>query len=96
MSAEILQAKPKGDGKRVGVVVSRFNAEITDGLLKGTLDALAKAGRKHPESLPKRGVIAHGVSCKEAFEEFSSEMHSSDIARKLPLFIEKSNESFPG
>jgi 6,7-dimethyl-8-ribityllumazine synthase len=34
----------KGDGRRVGVVLSRFNAAIGDGLLAGALRALAEAG----------------------------------------------------
>ena len=34
----------RGDGRRVGIVVSRFNAAIGDGLLAGALRALAEAG----------------------------------------------------
>jgi 6,7-dimethyl-8-ribityllumazine synthase len=34
----------KGQGRRVGVVVSRFNAAIGDGLLGGALRALGEAG----------------------------------------------------
>jgi 6,7-dimethyl-8-ribityllumazine synthase len=33
-----------GAGRRVAIVVSRFNAEIADGLLGGALRALAEAG----------------------------------------------------
>ena len=33
-----------GTGRRVAIVVSRFNAEIGDGLLAGALRALAEAG----------------------------------------------------
>lgn len=33
-----------GRGRRVGIVVSRFNGEIGDGLLAGALRALAEAG----------------------------------------------------
>ena len=33
-----------GDGRRVGIVVSRFNAAIGDGLLAGALRALREAG----------------------------------------------------
>ena len=34
----------KGDGLRVGIVLSRFNAKVGDGLLAGALRALSEAG----------------------------------------------------
>ena len=39
-----LQGTSSGAGCRFGIVVSRFNPEITDGLLRGALAALAEAG----------------------------------------------------
>ena len=39
-----LQGSPQAAGYRFAIVVSRFNPEITDGLLAGARDALAKAG----------------------------------------------------
>ena len=39
-----LQGSPRAAGYRFAIVVSRFNAEITDGLLAGARDALAQAG----------------------------------------------------
>ena len=39
-----IPAKTSGDGRRVGVVMSRFNPAIGDKLLAGALRALAEAG----------------------------------------------------
>jgi 6,7-dimethyl-8-ribityllumazine synthase len=39
-----LQGAPRAAGYRFAIVVSRFNPEITDGLLAGARDALAQAG----------------------------------------------------
>src|SRR6476619_2900213 len=41
-----LSGVPRGDGRRVGVVVSRFNESITRALLEGALDALVRHGVK--------------------------------------------------
>lgn len=38
------QGTHSGKGLRIGVVMSRFNQEVTDRLLKGALEALAEAG----------------------------------------------------
>ncbi|HET9272004.1 MAG TPA: 6,7-dimethyl-8-ribityllumazine synthase [Vicinamibacterales bacterium] len=38
------QGTPRAAGYRFAIVVSRFNPEITDGLLNGARDALAQAG----------------------------------------------------
>ena len=38
------QGSPRAAGYRFAIVVSRFNPEITDGLLAGARDALAQAG----------------------------------------------------
>ncbi len=38
------EGRPLGAGRRVGIAVSRFNAEITERLLAGALDALRGAG----------------------------------------------------
>lgn len=40
----VLEGSPSGAERTVGVVVSRFNGEITDRLLASTLEALAAAG----------------------------------------------------
>ena len=39
-----LGGAPRGEGRRVGVVVSRFNESITRALLDGALDALVRHG----------------------------------------------------
>jgi 6,7-dimethyl-8-ribityllumazine synthase len=39
-----LSGTPRGDGRRIGVVVSRFNESITRALVDGALDALVKHG----------------------------------------------------
>ncbi len=38
------RAQPRGEGARVGIVVSRFNEVVTERLLRGALRALAEAG----------------------------------------------------
>ena len=40
----ILEGSPSGAGRSVGLVVSRFNGEITNGLLESALSALEEAG----------------------------------------------------
>jgi 6,7-dimethyl-8-ribityllumazine synthase len=40
----VYEGKISGEGKKVGVIVSRFNDFISDRLLSGTLDALARHG----------------------------------------------------
>jgi 6,7-dimethyl-8-ribityllumazine synthase len=40
----VLEGRPHGAGRRVGIVVSRFNATITSRLLAGTLEALRAQG----------------------------------------------------
>lgn len=39
-----IDGRPRGDGLRVGVVCSRFNALVTDRLLAGARDALVRHG----------------------------------------------------
>ncbi len=39
-----LSGVPRGEGRRVGIVVSRFNESITRALLEGALDALVRHG----------------------------------------------------
>lgn len=39
-----IEGKIKGDGKRIAIVVSRFNDFITSRLLDGALDGLARTG----------------------------------------------------
>ena len=38
-----------GSGRRIGVVASRFNREIVEGLLQGSLEVLADAGVADPD-----------------------------------------------
>ncbi|MFQ5790044.1 MAG: 6,7-dimethyl-8-ribityllumazine synthase [Acidobacteriota bacterium] len=40
----ILEGKPRGEGLRLAVVVSRFNSFVTDKLLEGALEALQRSG----------------------------------------------------
>ncbi len=44
MSIRRIASNIHGEGPRVGIVLSRFNAEIGDGLLSGALRALREAG----------------------------------------------------
>jgi len=39
-----LQAKPNGEGLRIGIALARFNQSVTDLLLAGALDALTRHG----------------------------------------------------
>jgi len=41
---DVVEGSPEGAGRRVAVVVSRFNEEVTTRLLDGALDALRGAG----------------------------------------------------
>jgi 6,7-dimethyl-8-ribityllumazine synthase len=41
---EVVEGAPKGKGRSVAVVVSRFNGEISSGLLQSALDALEERG----------------------------------------------------
>jgi 6,7-dimethyl-8-ribityllumazine synthase len=40
----IESSEPRGEGLRIGIVVARFNQAVTDALLGGARDALAKHG----------------------------------------------------
>jgi len=42
--ANVYEGQISGDGKKVGIIVSRFNDFISDRLLGGALDALARHG----------------------------------------------------
>jgi 6,7-dimethyl-8-ribityllumazine synthase len=44
MSVKRIAPNTRGEGRRVGIVVSRFNPRIGDALLGGALKALAEAG----------------------------------------------------
>ena len=44
MAIRRIDANVRGNGRHVAIVLSRFNREIGDGLLKGALRALAEAG----------------------------------------------------
>jgi 6,7-dimethyl-8-ribityllumazine synthase len=41
-----IASDPRGNGRRVAIVLSRFNPQVGDGLLAGALRALAEAGVK--------------------------------------------------
>jgi 6,7-dimethyl-8-ribityllumazine synthase len=45
---EVVEGAPKGEGRSVAVVVSRFNGEISSGLLQSALDALEAQGVAQP------------------------------------------------
>jgi len=40
----VLEGRPSGEGRTVGVVIARFNGEITNRLLESALDALTEQG----------------------------------------------------
>lgn len=42
--AKVIEGKIRGEGLRIGIVVSRFNTFITERLLDGALDALRRSG----------------------------------------------------
>jgi 6,7-dimethyl-8-ribityllumazine synthase len=44
VSIKRITGRPGGEGRRIAIVVSRFNGAIGDGLLAGALRALADAG----------------------------------------------------
>jgi len=43
---KFLEGNLKGDGKKLGIVVSRFNSFISEKLLEGAIDALVRSGVK--------------------------------------------------
>ena len=43
-SIDTTEARTRGDGLRIGIVVARFNGEVGDGLLSSCTDALSKLG----------------------------------------------------
>ncbi len=63
--ARIAEGKMDGSGKRIGLIVSRFNNAITDRLLEGALDCLRRHGveenRMHVLRVPGAFEIAHGA-----------------------------------
>jgi 6,7-dimethyl-8-ribityllumazine synthase len=48
-SIEEVEAGAGGAGLRIGIVVARFNADVSDGLLAGCTAALAKLGVRGPD-----------------------------------------------
>lgn len=44
--AKYIEGNLKGDGKKLGIIVSRFNSFISEKLLEGALDALTRSGVK--------------------------------------------------
>lgn len=44
--AKYIEGNLKGDGRKLGIVVSRFNSFISEKLLEGALDALTRSGVK--------------------------------------------------
>ena len=43
----IIEGRPSGEGRTVGIVIARFNGEITNRLLESALDALTEQGVAH-------------------------------------------------
>ena len=54
MAARAIQPRVDGAGRRVGVVLSRFNAEIGEGLLESALRGLREAGVRDEDVLVVR------------------------------------------
>lgn len=56
---------PSGQGKRVGIVVSKWNSAVTDRLLQGACDTLLKFGVKeenlHIEHVPGSFELTYGA-----------------------------------
>jgi 6,7-dimethyl-8-ribityllumazine synthase len=44
--AKYIEGNLKGEGKKLGIIVSRFNSFISEKLLEGALDALTRSGVK--------------------------------------------------
>lgn len=44
--AKYIEGNLKGEGKKLGIVVSRFNSFISEKLLEGAIDALVRSGVK--------------------------------------------------
>lgn len=44
--AKYFEGNLKGEGKKIGIVVSRFNSFISEKLLEGAIDALVRSGVK--------------------------------------------------
>ncbi len=42
--AEIIEGGFKGDGRKIGIIVARFNSFIAEKLLEGAVDTLTRAG----------------------------------------------------
>jgi 6,7-dimethyl-8-ribityllumazine synthase len=55
----LIEGAPFGGGRRVGIVVARFNSEITNGLLQSAIDALTAAGveQAHVTVVPVPGAF---------------------------------------
>ena len=43
MSVRILEGERSGVGMKIGIIASRFNSEIVEGLLNGAMEALKEA-----------------------------------------------------
>lgn len=56
---DVIEGAPQGTWKRVAVVVSRFNGEVTDRLLESAMVALDQAGivREHVTVMPVPGAF---------------------------------------
>ena len=58
---------PNGEGKRIGIVVSEWNSNVTHNLLQGTYDTLIKFGVKPEDILinwvPGSFELTFGGSC---------------------------------
>jgi 6,7-dimethyl-8-ribityllumazine synthase len=67
MRVREIEGKPVG-GKKIGVVVSRFNGVITDALLKGALEALEEAGTDEVTVVRVPGALELAIAAKRLVE----------------------------
>jgi len=59
--AKFLEGKLDGKGKKIGIVISRFNAFIAERLLEGALDTLRRSGVKDDDIVVARVPGAYEI-----------------------------------
>ena len=52
--AKYIEGNLKGEGKKIGIVVARFNSFISEKLLEGAIDALVRSGVKDKDIVVAR------------------------------------------
>ncbi|MFZ0493060.1 MAG: 6,7-dimethyl-8-ribityllumazine synthase [Acidimicrobiia bacterium] len=67
MRVREVKGEPTG-GKKIGVVVARFNGAITDALLAGALEALEEAGTAEVTVITVPGALELAVAAKHLIE----------------------------